>query len=53
MVMNRKDCYSFYAGPVRYGYDPIVILHNNDGCLTERLILESEFDETTLWCCAQ
>jgi indolepyruvate decarboxylase len=34
---------------VRYGYDPIVIVLNNDGYLTERLILEGEFNDITPW----
>lgn len=33
----------------RYGYDPIVIVLNNDGYLTERLILEGEFNDITPW----
>lgn len=34
---------------VRYGYDPIVIVLNNDGYLTERLILEGQFNDITPW----
>jgi len=34
---------------VRYGLDPIVIVLNNDGYLTERLILEGEFNDITPW----
>lgn len=34
---------------VRYGYDPIVIVLNNDGYLTERLILEGDFNDITPW----
>jgi len=33
----------------RYGYEPIVIVLNNDGYLTERLILEGEFNDITPW----
>ena len=33
----------------RYGYDPIVIVLNNDGYLTERLILEGDFNDITPW----
>ncbi len=34
---------------VRYGYDPIVIVLNNEGYLTERLILEGDFNDITPW----
>ena len=34
---------------VRYGYDPIIIVLNNDGYLTERLILEGDFNDITPW----
>jgi TPP-dependent 2-oxoacid decarboxylase len=34
---------------LRYGYDPIVIVLNNDGYLTERLILEGQFNDITPW----
>ena len=33
----------------RYGYEPIVIVLNNDGYLTERLILEGDFNDITPW----
>jgi indolepyruvate decarboxylase len=34
---------------VRYGLDPIVIVLNNDGYLTERLILEGQYNDLTPW----
>ncbi len=34
---------------VRYGLSPIVIVLNNDGYLTERLILEGQYNDLTPW----
>ena len=34
---------------VRYGLSPIVIVLNNDGYLTERLILEGQYNDITPW----
>jgi indolepyruvate decarboxylase len=34
---------------VRYGLSPIIIVLNNDGYLTERLILEGQFNDITPW----
>jgi indolepyruvate decarboxylase len=34
---------------VRYGLNPIIIVLNNDGYLTERLILEGQYNDITPW----
>ena len=34
---------------VRYGLSPIIIVLNNDGYLTERLILEGQYNDITPW----
>jgi len=37
------------SAAVRYGLNPIIIVLNNDGYLTERLILEGQYNDITPW----